>query len=157
ALKRRLEDAAFGEPLPAGSPSADFRVYSVHQALAEPPLAIAAVSERAFPLEPLEAMHVDAIVTQPDAAARGLGAVLLRCLVQQAATANQVLVLEPQSAGLEAYFTRLGFQHVEEVDPYLWIPSGALPGGDVDVRYVLVQDEDYQRRALGSQGLRLQS
>ncbi|CAE7335860.1 unnamed protein product [Symbiodinium natans] len=57
----------------------------------------------------------------------------------------EILALEPQSAGLEAYFARLGFQHIEELDPYLWIPSGALPGGDVDVRYLLVQDQDYQR------------
>eukprot|EP00439_Symbiodinium_sp_Y106_P066735 s1069_g10.t3 len=145
AMKKRLESAAFDEPPRGGAPAADFRVYSVHQARAEAPLAIAAVSDRPFPLEPLGALHVDAIVTQPDASARGLGAVLLRCLVQQAAAANQVLVLEPQSAGLEAYFTRLGFQHIEELDPYLWVPSGALPGRDVDVRYVLVQDEDYQR------------
>ncbi|CAE7037732.1 unnamed protein product [Symbiodinium sp. CCMP2592] len=145
AMKKRLESAAFDEPPRGGAPASDFRVYSVHQAPAEAPLAIAAVSDRPFPLEPLGALHVDAIVTQPDASARGLGAVLLRCLVQQAAAANQVLVLEPQSAGLEAYFTRLGFQHIEELDPYLWVPSGALPGRDVDVRYVLVQDEDYQR------------
>ena len=35
-------------------------------------------------------------------------------------------------------------QHSEEVDPYLWIPSGPLDH-EVSLRYVLLEDADHER------------
>lgn len=42
------------------------------------------------------------------------GATLLQGLVERAAMSKQLLVVEPQSKELEAYFAALGFRHVQE-------------------------------------------
>jgi len=144
AMKSRLEKLAFDPGSEAGD-EAPFQVYSVHNSSnSSKPLAVAMVSTRSFNLEPLTALHLDHIVNSPEPQSKGFGATLLQGLVQRAAMSKQVLVIEPQSPGLEAYFTRLGFRHIKEVDPYLWIPSGPLDQ-EVSLRYVLLEDADHER------------
>ena len=143
AMKTRLENLAFNE----GPKDAEVQVYSLHRSTraSSRPLAMAMVSSRSFNLEPLRALHLDHIVNSPEENSKGFGATLLQGLIQQAAISQQVLVLEPQSPGLEVYFARLGFRHIQELDPYLWIFSGSEVSNEVSLRYVLLEDADHER------------
>jgi len=142
AMQQRLQKVADSENSSGG---AELQIYSVHQTPEGQALAIAVTSERPLGLEPLRALHLDQIASSPEAAGKGFGAALLRGLVQRAQMAQQLLVLEPQSPELEAYFLRQRFRPAKELDPYLWIPldlSPQLPR--VQLRYVL-QEEDHER------------
>jgi len=149
AMKQRLEKLAFGDDY--GDSSRDgrdpgFRVYALHpeSSTAKAPVSLAFISERPFPLAPLEALHLDQIVSCPTSS--GAGAALLQGLASVAARTEKFLVLEPQSEGLEAYFARLGFEKSLELDPYLWFLSRAgSEEPDVELRFAFDGTEAQDR------------
>jgi hypothetical protein len=121
-----------------------------------PPLALALTEERRFPLNSLRTLHLDKLVSRPQeesSTTGGAGAALVHALLSVAESQGQVLTVEPQSSALETYFSRLGFRHAPDMDPYLWFHAGS--GGSyprdegglssVDLRYILPSREDYER------------
>lgn len=162
AMQRKLEVAAgFAdddgrEPWrPVGSAPPPLRVFALHPAPAgdgddaegsafAEPVALAMTTDRAFPVEPLDAMHLEQLIAAADAG--GAGAALVWAIAWEAAEAGLVMTVEPQSDNLEGYFAHVGFHRSKQIDPYLWFYGGGKVADlRLDLRYPLPTDEDYDR------------
>jgi len=129
-----------------------FQIYALHIEgnLESPPIALALIDTRPFPVGGFEALHITQLVASPELTAEfsGAGSALVRALLSVAGEAGQILTVEPQSKSLEAYFSRLGFINAPIVDPYLWFVADMAGGGSklqVEVRYVFAAREDHER------------
>lgn len=149
-MKQRLQNASGHDRDGYGAakhlPTASFEIYALRAEGAgheEVPLALAFINARRFPLAPLQALHLEQFLRAPDAP--GAGAVLLEALLRIAMQAGKLLTVDPQSEGLESYFSGVGFQRATELDPYLWFRAGESSLSMVELRYPLTDDEGYDR------------
>lgn len=154
AMQKRLEVILYGDDERSGRGTIgrpappDPRIWALHGAGGPEsvPLAIAFTVERPFALAPLEAMHLENLVSQPGLSPeqRGVGAVLVQGLCRHAEEDGRVLTVDPQSAALETYFKKRGFVQAPALDLYTWYVPGEAQS-EVEIRFGLATPKDYER------------